>query len=165
MQPLSLGPKDEERLNETEIAVGRYAQTVYRLALSRTRDQHSAEDIFQEVFLRLLKWNKPFESEEHRRAWLIRVTINCSKKWLCSAWIRRTVPLDESLPFFENQERDVYFSVLQLPAKYRTVIHLHYYERLTVEEMANVLSISESAVKSRLYRARELLREMLKEDF
>ena len=74
-------------------------------------------------------------------------------------------PKDESLPFFENQERDVYFSVLQLPAKYRTVIHLHYYERLTVEEMANVLSISESAVKSRLYRARELLREMLKEDF
>ncbi len=165
VQPLSLGPNDEERLRETELAIWRYAETVYRLALSRTRDVHNAEDVFQEVFLRLLKWNKPFESEEHRRAWLIRVTINCSKKWLCSAWMKRTVPLDESLPFPQQQDRDVYFAVLELPAQYRTVIHLHYYERMPVEEMAQVLSISESAVKSRLYRARNLLREMLKEEF
>ena len=100
MPSLSLGPNDEEMSKEIEQSVRQYAQTVYRLALSRTRDTHSAEDVFQEVFLRLLKWNKPFESEEHRRAWLIRVTINCSKKWLCSAWIRRTAPLNESLSIF-----------------------------------------------------------------
>ncbi|MCI8497332.1 MAG: sigma-70 family RNA polymerase sigma factor [Clostridiales bacterium] len=152
-------------LRETEQAVEQYAEMVYRLALSRTRDIHNAEDVFQEVFLRLLRLKKPFESEEHRRAWLIRVTINCSKKWLCSAWIRRTVPLEESLTFPDGQERDVYFSVLELPAQYRTVIHLHYYERLSIEEMASVLSISESAVKSRLFRARNLLRETLKEEF
>ena len=145
--------------------VDAYAAMVYRLALTRVRTVPDAEDVFQEVFLRYFEKERTFENEEHRKAWLIRVTINCSKKWLCSAWMKRTVPLDESLPFPQQQDRDVYFAVLELPAQYRTVIHLHYYERMPVEEMAQVLSISESAVKSRLYRARNLLREMLKEEF
>ena len=151
--------------SELAAVAGRYRDMIYRVALHWCGHPQEAEDATQDTLLKLCATHRTFADEEHLKSWLIRVTINCSKKWLCSAWMKRTVPLDESLPFPQQQDRDVYFAVLELPAQYRTVIHLHYYERMPVEEMAQVLSISESAVKSRLYRARNLLREMLKEEF
>ena len=131
---------------------------VYRLALSRTRSIESAEDIFQEVFMKLSKKIPEFESKEHEKAWLIRVTINCSKNILNSAWNKRIVELEENLNFETTERNDIYFEVLSLPKKDRTIIHLYYYERYKLSEIAKMMNITEKSAKTRLYRARKKLK-------
>ena len=138
-----------------------YFNMVYKLALSQTKSKTSADDVTQEVFLRYLKNTKHFESEEHRKAWLIRVTLNCSKNVFSNAWFQKTVPLSEELVFEEQETGEVYYAVLELPLKYRSVIHLFYYEDLSVEEISTVLNRPQSTVKSQLFRGRELLRSKL----
>ena len=131
---------------------------VYRLALSRTKHVQNAEDIFQEVFLKLSKKLPNFENSEHQKAWLIRVTINCSNNLLKSAWYNRNVELDENIHFETQERHDIYFDVLKLPKKDRTIIYLFYYEQLKLSEIADVLKISEANVKIRLHRARQKLK-------
>ena len=138
---------------------------IYRLAFSQTQNKNDADDVFQEVFLRYIKGRKTFESEEHEKAWLIRVTINCSKKLWNSAWFRHTVALDENISFEMPQENEIYHALLQLPQIYRTVIHLFYYEDMSVAQISGVLGMKDSAVRTRLTRARDLLRTRLKGDF
>lgn len=140
----------------------KYSDMVYKLALSQTKNSVNADDIFQEVFLRYVQSNKEFESEEHRKAWLIRVTINCCRKLWSSAWFRHTVPLDENLKFTDSDKSVTFYTVMELPLKYRSVIHLYYYEDLSVKEISSVLGLKESTVTSRLCRARKKLREKLK---
>lgn len=144
--------------------IKKYADMVYKLALSRTKSEADAEDVFQEVFCRYFRNNKKFQSEEHIRAWLIRVTINCSKKLFSTAWFRRTVPLEENIEFNE-EENQVYISVTELPLKYRTVIHLYYYEDMSISEISKALKIKESTVKSQLHRARALLKVKLEGEY
>lgn len=148
--------------------VEKYADMVYRLALSQSKRVADAEDIFQEVFMRYIARDKPFHSEEHRKAWLIRVTINCSRKLFSSAWFRRTVPLGAQveLPYFDTEEKsDVFDAVMSLPRRYRTVIHLFYYEDLSIAQIGEMLMMKESTIKSQLSRARRMLAEKLKGDF
>lgn len=135
---------------------------VYRLALSQTRSVPNAEDVVQEVFLRFIQKRSGFKSDEHIRAWLIRVTINCSKSIFMSAWNRKTVPLTEEIVFDTPEKSEVYFAVQNLPSKYRAVIHLFYYEDMNVKEISDALGLKQSTVKSRLFRAREMLRQTLK---
>lgn len=142
--------------------VEKYFDTVYRLALSQTRDKNHADDVVQEVFLRYIKTDKVFESEEHIKAWLIRVTVNCSKSVFTGSWFKKTVPLSQELVFETPEKSDVYYAVADLPKKYRTVIHLFYYEDYSVKEIAECLEINESTVKSQLHRGRELLKSKLK---
>jgi len=142
--------------------LGKYADLVYRLALSQTKNKHYAEDIFQEVFLRLMDKKPHFESEEHQRAWLIRVTINCSKKLFSSSWHKRTVPLKETLSFETKEKSDIYFAVMDLPLKYRTVVYLFYYEDYPISQISQIMSLKESTVKSQLMRARAMLKTKLK---
>lgn len=151
--------------DDIERVFHQYADLIYRLAFSQTQNKNDADDVFQEVFLRYMKRAKPFESGEHEKAWLIRVTINCSKKLWSSAWFRHTVGLDENMVFEMPEENEIYRVLLQLPQKYRTVIHLFYYEDMPVAQMAGILGMKESAVRTRLTRARNLLRTKLKGDF
>lgn len=150
---------------QVDYVLTKYSNMVYRLALSRTKNIADAEDILQEVFLRLVKKRPSFESEEHRKAWLIRVTLNCSNKLLTSAWFRRTVPLEEELKFETKEKHDVYYAVMELPLKYRTVIHLYHYEDMSISQISDVLNIKESTIKSQLLRARQLLKTKLKGEF
>ena len=137
---------------------------VWRLALARTANVADAEDVFQEVFLRYFRHEDRFDSDEHRKAWLIRCTVNRAKSLVASPWWRRTVPLETAEEVgVEDDYREVYSVVLSLPAKYRTAIHLHYFEGLSVAEMAETLNVPEGTVKSQLSRGRALLREMLQE--
>ncbi|MBQ7726763.1 MAG: sigma-70 family RNA polymerase sigma factor [Clostridia bacterium] len=140
----------------------RYADTVYRLALMRTQNRADSDDILQEVFLRYLRVWKTMQSEEHVKAMLIRMTLNRSKSLLSSAWFRKTEPLGDFLPAKETPADDVLTAVWALPEKYRTVVHLHYYHGYSVEETADLLSLSPSAVKTRLFRARETLKKQIK---
>lgn len=151
--------------DQIDYVLTEYSNMVYRLALSRTRNIADAEDIVQEVFLRLVNKKPEFENEEHRKAWLIRVTVNCSSKLLTSAWFRRTVPLEEELKFETKEKNDVYYAVMELPLKYRTVIHLYHYEDMSITQISEVLGIKESTVKSQLLRARQLLKTKLKGEF
>ena len=144
--------------------VNRWGDMVYRLALARTASVPDAEDVFQEVFLRYFRHEDRFESDEHRKAWLLRCTVNRCKTLLASPWRRRTVPLETAEEVgVEDDYREIYAVVLSLPAKYRAVIHLHYFEGLSVAEMAQTLNVPEGTVKSQLSRGRALLREMLEE--
>lgn len=157
----------ESYLNKKEDVdhiLNKYARTVYRLALSRTKNTHDAEDILQEVFMKYMKANIDFESEDHRKAWLIRVTINSSKNLLTSAWFRRTTKLEDNISINMEENSEVYKYVLDLPPKYRTAIHLFYYEDMTTLEISKVLDTKESTVRSQLHRARNLLKEKMKGD-
>lgn len=144
--------------------VDRWGDMVYRLALARTASVPDAEDVFQEVFLRYFRHENELTDDEHRKAWLIRCTVNRCKTLLSSPWRKRTVPLDTAAEVgVEDDYREVYSAVLSLPAKYRAVIHLHYFEGLSVAEMAAALESTEGTVKSQLSRGRALLRDMLRE--
>lgn len=148
-----------------EKIIEKYADMVYRLALSRTRDIDFSQEVFQEVFYRLSKKLPDFKSEEHEKAWLIRVTINCSKTLLNSKWNTKVQVLEDEICVEEPEIKEVYQEVLALPKKYRTVIHLYYYEDLTVKEIANILKTKENTVKTWLARARNKLKNRLEGGF
>lgn len=156
--------KGEQNISKEDI-VEKYFNMVSKLALSQTKSRTSADDVVQEVFLRYIRGDTVFESEEHIKAWLIRVTINCSKNTFSNSWFKKTVPLTEEIAFCSKEKSDVYYATLALPQKYRTVIHLFYYEELSVAQIAKYLKTKESTVKSQLHRGREMLREKLKGGF
>ena len=148
-----------------EDVIARYSEMVYRLAFSNVKSKADADDIFQEVFLRYISKKRTFENETHRKAWLIRVTVNCCKKLWSSAWFRTVEPLREPIPFEEQARPDLHELLLTLEQKYRTVIHLFYYEDLPVKQISAILKAKESTVRTWLTRARALLRENVKGDF
>ena len=154
--------------NDLDALFVTYGDMVYRLALVRTRSAADAEDVVQEVFLRCLKNNPTFESAEHQKAWLIKVTLNCSKSIRGSAFRRHSVPEDAAGELAANAEEPdstVYDAVMRLPEKYRTAIHLYYYESYSVKEIASVMRTTESTVKSWLHRARGMLKDALGGDY
>ena len=149
---------------EPEAAVRRYADTVYRLAYARTGSREDAEDVFQEVFLRYVRKKPTFQDEEHRKAWLIRVTVNCAKSLRGSFWNRRTEGLNENLVFDSVKDYDLYYELMRLKPQEREVIHLFYYEDMTSKQIAQALGVTEAAVRTRLTRARKALKAFMKEE-
>ncbi len=145
--------------------IEKYSKMVYRLALARVKTRHDAEDVFQDVFLRYISKPRTFKSEEHRKAWLIRVTINRSKSLWSTAWFQKVGPLDEVAVYETKEELDLHEYLTLLPQKYRLVIHLFYYEDLTVRQISEILNAKESTVRTWLTRARAILREKMKGDF
>ena len=144
-----------------EKMIEKYSNMIYRLALVRTKTKENSEDVYQEVFLRLARKMPNFESEEHEKAWLIRVTINCSKNLLNSKFLKNTTELKEEIVFETKERHDIYYAVQQLPLKYRTVIHLHYYENYKINEISRILGIKENTVKSHLARAKDKLKNAM----
>lgn len=148
-----------------ECLIEKYSNMVYRLAISRTRNKEESQEIYQEVFLRLSKKIPEFENSEHEKAWIIRVTINCSKSLLTSKFSKNYLELKEEIPFETPERSNVYYAVLELPLKYRTIVHLFYYEGYKIEEISKILHIKENTVKSQLMRAREKLKVKLEGGF
>ena len=151
-----------------------YSSMVYRIALTKTKSSHDADDIFQDVFLKLVMNKKPFESEEHRKAWLIRVTINCCNSHFVAPWKKNVNSLDDAMlamipdensesQFLENQS-DIYAQILKLPQPMREVILLFYYEDMSIREISFILHTTEANVKKRLSRARQKLKLQLDEN-
>lgn len=143
-----------------EQAFNKYSDMVYRLAFARVKNKYDADDILQEIFLRFIKQKAKLNNEEHTKALLIRITLNCTKSMFTSAVFKKTQPLDENLSL-QMPERDTLEAVLRLPLKYRTVIHLHYYCGYSVDEIAKILKSKPSTVKSQLHRARLKLKTEL----
>lgn len=154
-------PTSDEFIDEV---IDKYSDMVYKIAFSQTKNREDSDDIFQKVFLQIVKNTKPFQSEEHLKAWLIRTTLNFCKKLWSSAWNRHTVELNIDIPFEMEEQSDLYTFVLKLPDKYRIVIHLFYYEDMSITQISNALNIKENTIKSHLRRGRDLLKEKLQGD-
>ena len=142
-----------------------YIDMVYRVALNGCKNKYDADDVVQNTFIKLLKCKKQFEDDEHVRNWLLRVAVNeCNSIWN-SSWRKKVVSLEESReeePAFSTSEKsELYDVVMKLSPKYRQVVYLYYYEEFSVKEVAEVLRISETAVQTRLQRARQKLKIQL----
>lgn len=151
---------------ETEYLAGKYLDMVYRLALNALRSPADAEDAAQAAMLRLCRRPGGFESEEHARNWLVRVTLNECRRLAVSPWRRRNVALsdfEDTLPFEDPEESALYGAVMGLPPDYRVAVYLHYYEGYSVKETAAMTGSTVTAVTTRLSRAREKLRHTLEE--
>ena len=149
-------------------AARRYQNMVYRTALHTLGNPQDADDAVQEVFLRLFRHRGAFESGEHLRRWLLRVTVNYSRDVLKSPWRKRRASWEEvpEVPVLDRPEQAaLYREVMALPEKYRTVLNLFYYEELSVREIGELLEVGDSTVTTRLARARRRLKERLGEDW
>lgn len=147
---------------ELEQVMERYGNAVYRLAYSQTRSKTDAEDIYQEVFLRYFRKYPRVDSEEHRKAWLLRVTLNQCRSLFRSAWFRHTVPLEDQAVFTEPEERQLDEALARMTGGDRRLLHLYYYEDLSVREIGQLLKRKESTVRTQLTRARRRLAEIMK---
>lgn len=142
--------------------VDRYADMVLRIAYQNLKNKADAEDITQEVFVRLVQANA-FENEEHIKAWLVRVAINLCKDFRKTAWFRKRTSLTTDwLPFSEEQQ-GLLEELWQLPSKDRNIIYLYYYEGYSVPEIARILHKNENTLSSQLSRAKSKLKYLLME--
>jgi len=164
----------KEVATDYESVIARYKDMVYGIALSHTRNRSDAEDVFQEVFLVYHKKQPRFESSERQKAWLIVTTINCARQITTSSWQKKVVLIREQLEDrdaneqirFRTDEQDTVFLALQeLPARYKTVLYLHYFEDLSVTQISKTLGIEVGTVKVQLFRGRALMRERLKGEY
>lgn len=152
--------------NEEEAgrAIRLYADTVRRICMIHLKNYSDTEDIFQTVFLKYVLHSKPFESEEHEKAWIIRVTVNACKDLLKSVFRSQTVPLDtliETPQAQELQHTELLGAVLSLPPKYKDVVYLYYYEGYSAEEISRILKKNVNTVYTLLTRARKILKREL----
>lgn len=142
-----------------------YMDTVFRVAFNYLKNRTEADDITQTVLLKLYRADRAFESEDHVKHWLIRVTANECKRMLRLPW-RRTESIEncaETLSFSTPEHSELFFATMALPKKYRVAIFLYYYEDYSTEEIAGALGIPKGTVCTHLKRGRELLKEKLLE--
>ena len=149
------------KLEKFEETVKRNEDKLFRTAIAIMGGKADAEDIVQDVFLKLFEKQPRFESSEHETAWLIRVAVNLCKSRLRSHWRKKTVPLLETYPAQTDEQRELIETVLSLPSKYRTVIHLFYYGGYSTKEIAEITKQKESTVREQLTRARRMLKDFL----
>ncbi len=144
----------------------RYMDTVFRVAFNYLRSGADADDATQNVFLKLLKEKRQFESDAHIKNWLIRVTINECKNIVRSRWWHTESFEDyaATLIFDNSAHSDLFYAVMDLPKKYRMPIYLHYYEEYSTTEIASILKLPKNTICTQLRRGRELLRTSMLEE-
>lgn len=153
--------RSEQEVNR---AIERYSDTVQRLCLVYLKNHADTEDVFQNVFFKYYLSSVVFKSDEHEKAWIIRVTVNACKDWLKNFFRSRTVPLDEVAELASDvpqENKEVLEAVLSLPAKYRDVVYLHYYENYTAPQISKILHKNVNTIYTLLTRSKELLREKM----
>lgn len=169
------GLSDAEAIQQK---IDEYSRMLYTIAFLQLKNNHDAEDVVQETFYQLIKHKKEFESPEHEKAWLIKVTLNgCRKIWR-SAWYRHRGEILGELgtrnevgegmegDFLQKERnREILKAVMELPMKYREVIHLFYYQQMSIREICLATGRKESTVTSQLTRGREMLRKKMKEEY
>lgn len=149
-----------------EAVYEKYKDNIFAIGFNYFRNTIEADDVVQETFLKLARSGKDFESEEHLRNWLIRVAVNECRRVSLSSWVKKKAPLEEytgQIEFETREESRVFAAVMNLPKKYRQVVHLFYFEDYPTAEIADMLGISRTAVTTRLQRSRERLKKELME--
>jgi len=143
----------------------KYKNTVYSVIFNYVQNAEDTADLLQEVFIKLYSTDTNFTDDEHRKAWLIRVSVNMCKNHLRAVKNRKNVALEEDIPYFDQtSDNELLKIVLTLPEKYRIPIHLFYYEDYSIKDIATVLDLPESTVKIHLKRGREKLSKILKKE-
>ena len=161
----------EEIVKSPSLIVEKYFDMVYRLA-RKVAGEDKADDTVQNVFMRYMKHCHEFETEEHVKAWLVRVTYNCANTELKNTWTERTTGMPDNEDRYEEfavEDKDisgggddtVYKAVQSLPEKFRTVIHLYYYEEYSTKEIAEITGQKDSTVRTLLARGRQRLEKIL----
>lgn len=153
--------RSEQEVNQ---AIDLYADTVKRICVLHLKNSSDTEDIFQEVFLKYVLSSILFESKEHEKAWMIRVTINQCKDFMKSIFRRKTISLEEVVSLSDEQKedyREVLEAVLTLPQKYKDVVYLYYYEGYSAVEIGEMLGKNVNTIYTLLARSREKLKEKL----
>lgn len=144
-----------------------YKNLLFRIAFTSLKNSEDTEDILQEVFIKRLYEAPAFESEEHEKRWMIRVTVNLCKNHVKSFWYRNKTHMDEVAETtkweFDSEEKLLFSEVMSLPEKQRVAVYLHYFEGYTCKEIADMTESRESAVKMRLKKGRELLKLRMEE--
>lgn len=166
-------PREEDlRSQQLEYLMKRFGKKVFKLAYYHLKDRQQAEDIVQEVFCRVYQNLASFRNESSYYTWIYRITVNLCKDYLRSAYFRRIIPWSD-FRYLDNMQKsearmfeaveggEIFRKVMDLPLKYRTVIALYYFEEMTTKEIGEVLNIKENAVRTRLSRARNILRDLL----
>ncbi len=151
---------------EASRAIEQYGDTVRRICLVHLKNYADTEDIFQTVFLKYVLRSAPFDSPEHEKAWIIRVTVNACRDLLKSFFRSRSVPLEElttQAAEMPEESREIWNAVLALPPRYKNVVYLHYYEGYTAAEIGKILKKNTNTVYTLLNRARQLLKKDLEE--
>ena len=152
---------------DLEEAVRQYADMIYRIAMTITGNRQDADDVFQETFLRLAKSRNKIQSEEHLKAWLIKVAGNCAKTVVMNPWNKKTQGYNKEMGtpmiFVDGQQSRLLMELHALPQKYSVVLYLFYYEGYSVKEVARLLGKNENSIKTLLKRGRNLLRKSLEE--
>ncbi len=153
---------DTERNDRVVRALDKYADTVRRVCFMYLKNTFDVEDVFQDVFLQLFRYEMSFESDAHEKSWLIRVAINKCKDLHKSFFRSRVFPLDDiELTFEDETDNDIIREILALPQKYKDTVYLHYYEGYSVPEISGILKTKENTIYSYLHRAKKMLREKL----
>lgn len=144
----------------------KYKDTVFRVAFSYCKNKSDAEDISQEVFLKFYTATPDISDEGEEKAWLIRVTINKSKDLLKASWRTKRSDIENLQEVYSMNETqsELLEVILGLPEKYKTVIHLYYYEQYSVGEIAKITGVKPSTIQTRLQRGRKLIGKKLKEE-
>lgn len=145
----------------------KYIDIVYRTTLSYCNSKSDAEDAVQNAFYKLLKSDVVFENDEHIRRWLVKVAINECKMIWRSFWRKNIISfedLNNEPDYVEMKNKEIFYEIMKLPPKYRTVLHLYYYEGYHCDEISEILKITITSVQTRLMRARNMLKEKLKEE-
>ena len=151
-------------LDAVERALNLFGNDILRLAYSYMKNRYDAEDIVQDVLIRYMQSAKVFQEEEHMKAWLLRVASNLCKDRLKSASYQREVAIIEAPTDDIQEESQVMKSVMALPEKYRSVIHLYYFEEYSTKEIAEILEKKETTIRSLLKRGREKLANMISQE-
>lgn len=159
-------PNENFQVN-LEKAISQYADMIYRIAVTITGNKADADDVFQETFLRLVKNQAKIQSEEHLKAWLIRVAGNCAKTMVMSPWNQKTQGIKgedaKEMPETGEKQDRLLVELHALPQKYSLVLYLFYYEGYSVKEIAKLLKKNENSIKTLLKRGRNLLKKSLEE--
>jgi RNA polymerase sigma-70 factor (ECF subfamily) len=145
--------------------IKQYSDTIFKVAISYTKDKSTSEDILQDVLIKYMTDPTDFHEEEHKKAWLIHVTINECKKFYYSLWNVRRIPLEDIYPFNDPENHFLFYAIMDLPTKYRIVIHLYYYENMSIKEISKSLNIKENTIMSLLHRGRKLLKDVLEVEY
>lgn len=153
--------RSEEEMNRV---INQYSDMVKRVCFLHLKNEADTEDVFQTVFLKYALSSVCFESAEHEKAWLLRVTMNACKDLIKSFFRSHTTSLDEILeqatPLYEDHH-DVFDAVLRLPETQRRVIYLHYYEGYTAPEISKILKKNVNTVYTWMTRAKQMLKKEL----
>ena len=146
-----------------EELVEEYSDMIMQISYQNSFNKSDAEDITQEVFIKLIKNIDKLESKEHIKSWIIRVTINLSKDYNKSFWRKNTCKLEENIEYFDRETQEILQELSRLKPMYRNIVYLYYYQQYKIKEIADLLKMNVNTVSSNLTRARKQLKKILGE--